>query len=88
MQAPLSLRLPLEVFHRIGDIGSASVDPCIDQSPVQQKASRTDEGAAAAVLAVAGLLAHDHDPCSRGTFAKDRLRCVPEKRASRADRRG
>src|SRR5207244_7210728 len=61
VHAALASRLPLEMLHRVGDVGLAPVDARVGEALVEDAASGTDERVPLAVFAVARLLAHDHD---------------------------
>jgi hypothetical protein len=73
--------LPLEVLYRVGDVDMVAVHARGLERPVEKPAGRADEGQAFAVLLVAGLLAHQHDPCVRIAGAEYRLRRVRPQRA-------
>jgi hypothetical protein len=76
VQATLAARLPFEMLHGVGHVERAAVDAGGLQRAVEQAPGRADEGQAAAVLLVAGLLAHQHHAGVRIAGAEDRLRRV------------
>src|SRR6202008_1451678 len=76
VQPPLAPRLPLEVLHRIRDIGPGAIDSGLAQALVQDAARGPDERMAFPVFHVARLLAHEHDAGARIALAEDRLRRI------------
>jgi hypothetical protein len=82
MNPSFALRLPLEVFHNIGEIALRLGDPGISKSPEKQLTSRTDEGFAPLILLISRLLS-DEDPSRiAASSTKDRLRRIPPERAA------
>ncbi len=73
VDAPLAARLPLEVLHDVGDVGPAPLDPGLLERLVEQASRRPDEGMAAEVFLVAGLLADEHGGGSAGALAEHGL---------------
>src|SRR5215813_14243495 len=65
--------LPLEVLHHVGDVGPTAVDSRRLQGLVEQLSRRADEGMSLPVLAVAGLLPHQHQLCAGRALAEHRL---------------
>src|SRR3546814_12890584 len=84
MQALLAARDPTEVLHRVGHEDPLAVDAGVGQRAPQQLAGRADEGMALDVLAVARLLANQHDVRLGGAFAAHRLGRVRIEIAGRA----
>jgi len=74
VNAPLASRLPLEVFDGIGDVRLLAIDARLQQSLVQQRSRRPDEGLAFPILFVARLLPHEYDFRVECTFSEDGLR--------------
>src|SRR5581483_6772619 len=70
----LPARGPLEVLHHVGDVGLSAVDPGLVEGLVEQAPGRADERLPLAVLAVAGLLADEHELCGARAGAEYRLR--------------
>src|SRR5688500_17015420 len=82
VQARLAAALELEMLDRIGDVDAAAVDAEFLQRAVEQLAGGTDEGMAAEVFLVAGLLADDEDARVVGAFAEHGLgRRLPQRAA-------
>ncbi|GAT33343.1 hypothetical protein TSACC_21758 [Terrimicrobium sacchariphilum] len=82
MNPSFAPRLPLEVFHNIGEIALQLGDPGISKSPEKQLTSRTDEGFAPLILLISRLLS-DEDPSRiAASSAKDRLRRIPPEQAT------
>jgi hypothetical protein len=65
VDAPLALRLELEMLHRIGDENLASVDAGIGERAVKDAARRPHEWLAGPIFLVTRLLAHQHQPRAR-----------------------
>ena len=63
----------LEVLDRVGDVGELAIDPGFLEGPVEQSTRRADEGLAAAVLLVTGLLTDEHDDGTGISGAEHRL---------------
>jgi hypothetical protein len=80
----LAARCPLEMLDRVGDVHASAVDAGSLEAIVEDSARRPDEWAALTVLAVAGLLADQHDRRVGGTVAEHRLRPVQDQVAGRA----
>ena len=70
---PLAARLPLEVLHRVGDVGLTPIDTGFLEGAIEQLAGRPDERPATQVLVVARLLTDEHDPRVSLAFAEDGL---------------
>ena len=70
---PLAARHPLEVLHRIGDVGVRPVDAGIGEGAVEQFPGGPDERPSLDVLLVARLPAHEHQRRAAGPLAEDRL---------------
>ena len=66
VDAPFAARLPLEVFHNIGEIHTGAVDPGLVERAIEQLPGRTDERVAGDVFGVAGLLTNHHHRRSGG----------------------
>ena len=81
VQAALAARLPFEVLHRVGDVEPGAVEPRFGQGGVEDAPRRPDEDVAFAVLGIARLLAHQHDPRARIALPEDGLRGVLPERA-------
>src|SRR5512144_361143 len=88
VDAPLALRLPLEVLDDVGDVGVAALDFGLLQRLVQDPPGWADERMALDVLAVAGLLADQHQPCPLEALPEDGLGPGLPERAGPAARRG
>src|SRR5437867_1915098 len=73
MDAALAARLPLEVFHQVGDISYTPIDSCFLERPIEQFAGATDERLASEVFVITGLLAHKHHLSFHRAFAENRL---------------
>jgi hypothetical protein len=71
---PLSPCLEAEVLDHVGDVGVAWGDPGLIETLVEDPARRADERVAFDVLAVAGLLADQHQRRRLRAFAHYRLR--------------
>ena len=68
MQPPLATLDVFEMFHRIGDIGGAAVDPGLLKMQIEQLARWPYERAAFLVLLLSRLLADDHESSILRTF--------------------
>jgi hypothetical protein len=84
MNSTLAAFFEFEVFDGIRNLDTQPVDACIAQGPIEQAASRADEGLSLTVLLVARLLADEHDGRRLRTFAEDGLCSVFVKIASPA----
>lgn len=84
VNAALAARLPLKVFHRVGDVDEVAIDTGFDEAAVEERASGSDEGVAFDVLAIAGGFADEHEARVRVALAEDGLRRVLVERASAA----
>src|SRR6266853_1310449 len=73
VQATLALLLPFEVFDGVRDIDMPAVDARLFERLVEHASSGADERFSFPVLAIAGLLAHEHDPGMLGALAEDGL---------------
>ena len=87
MQAPLSARLPLEVFDRIGDVALAPVNAGCLQSAIEKFACGANEGTSLSVFLVARLFANEDDFGASRTFTKYRLCSVSIEGTSSACKR-
>ena len=76
MLAPLSLRLPLEVLDRVGDIYLLARETRFGQSLVEHSARRPDERATGLVLEISGLFTDKDQNGIARPFAENRLRRV------------
>ena len=76
VQAALAAGPPLEVLDRVGQVDLAAVDLGTLQRLREDPSRRADEGLALDVLAIARLLADQHQPCLARALAEDRLRGV------------
>src|SRR2546429_4425420 len=74
VDATLAAWFPFEVLHHVRYVGLAAVDPSFFERAIQHLPGRTDERRTGHVLAVARLLADEHEPGSFGSLAKDGLR--------------
>src|SRR4051812_29150411 len=74
VDAPLSLRRPLEVLHRVRHVHALPIDARFDQRFVEEVPGWPDERLADLVLLITGLLAHEHDVRGAWSLAEDRLR--------------
>jgi len=73
MDAPLAAHRVLEVLDHVGHIHLAAIDPGLHQRLVEHPPRRAHERLALDVLAVAGLLAHEHHLRLLEPFAEHRL---------------
>jgi uncharacterized protein YceH (UPF0502 family) len=60
VQADLAARFPLEVFNRVGDVNSSSVNARFDQALVQKLARRPNKRSTREIFFIAGLLSDHH----------------------------
>src|SRR2546430_15834291 len=67
---PLAARLPLEVLHRVGDVGLTPIDTDFLRSPIDQLSGRPDQRPATQAPDVARLLSAEHDPRVSLAFAE------------------
>src|SRR5256886_2783758 len=74
VQATLALGLPFEVLDGVRDIDMRAVDARLLERLVEHASGGTDERFSFPVLAIAGLLAHEHDQGVFGALAEDGLR--------------
>ena len=84
MDAATATLLELEVLDHVGDVRLAACDPGGIEPTVELLAGRADERLALAVLLVAGLLAHEHQPRALQPFAEDGLGGAPPQVAAAA----
>src|SRR5437763_6189566 len=70
VNAPRTARHPFEMFDDIGDVSLLAVDPRLHETAVQQPSRWSYEGVAGKILAVARLLADQHDPGSLRAFTE------------------
>jgi hypothetical protein len=70
---PFAAGLVPEVFDGVGDVGIAGGDPGLLEPLGQDTAGGPDERVALPVLAVTGLLAHEHQVGSAGALSHDGL---------------
>lgn len=87
VQPPLAARLVLEVLDGVGEIDRLAVEASRRQRLVQHAPGGPDEGTARHVLAVARLLADEHDGSRHRPLAEYRLRRVAIERAPPARQR-
>jgi hypothetical protein len=87
VQATLAPRSPLEVLDGVRQVDLAGVDLGGLQGAGENVPRRADEGFALDVLAVARLLADQHQLRLPEAGAEDRLRRVPPQRGSHGSRR-
>jgi hypothetical protein len=73
--------LPLEVLDRVGDEDLLTLDAGFHQHGIEETAGRPDERTAGAVLAIAGLLADQHERCRHRPLPEHDLGRVPVERA-------
>src|SRR4029453_10481694 len=69
--------LELEVLHDVGHVGLAPGDPGLLERAGEAAPGRADERMAGAVLAIARLLADEHQAGAGASLAEDRLRRMP-----------
>ena len=74
VNAALAARLPLEMFHHVGEVHQLPLDSRLLERPVEQTAGRADEWMACDVFLVARLLADHHDLGMPGALTENRLR--------------
>ena len=74
VDAPLAALLELEVLHDVRDVDAGTVEVGVVQRLVELAPRRAHERVALPVLAVAGLLADEHDPRLPRALAEHRLR--------------
>jgi hypothetical protein len=74
VEAALAACLPLEVLDRVREIHVAPLDLRVGERLVEDASGRSDERVAGEVLAVAGLLAHQHHAGRRRAFPEHGLR--------------
>src|SRR5436190_902827 len=76
VDAPLSSRLPLEVFHDVRHVDGTAIDASLLQRAVEQLPGWTDERTTSEIFGVARLLADQHQLGPARTLAEDGLRGV------------
>src|SRR6185369_777421 len=76
VQPQLAALQEFEVLHRVGDVVAHPRDAGVLERAVEELARGADEGLAGEILAVAGLLADEHDPRLRRALAEHGLRRV------------
>jgi hypothetical protein len=69
MDPSLAPKLVAEVLDGVGHVGGLGVDAGALQPLVENPPGRADEGVPGHILAVSGLLAHQHDRRPPGAFA-------------------
>src|SRR5256885_1382177 len=74
VQATLALGLPFEVLDGVRDIDTPALDARLLERLVEHASGGADERFSFPVLAIAGLLAHEHDLGVFGALAEDGLR--------------
>jgi hypothetical protein len=84
VQPALAAGTPLEVLDRVGQVDLLALDLGALERPREDAAGRPDEGLALDVLAVAGLLADQHQLRLAQAGAEDRLGRVSPERAAAA----
>src|SRR4051812_46261399 len=88
MQAALSAPPgPFEVLAHIGPVGLAAVDPGLLERLRQDLAGRPHERLAGTILAIAGLLAYQHQACPWRSLTEHRLRSGAPQRTGMTGRR-
>lgn len=65
-----------KMFNRIGDVASLSFDPDFTEAPIEELASRADQGAASDIFLVAGLFGNEENSGINGSFAENGLCCI------------
>src|SRR3984893_9911578 len=73
VQATLPLRFALEVLDGVRDVDASTIDARFLERLIEDAPGRTDEGLAFDILAIARLLAHEHDLGMLRPLAKDGL---------------
>jgi hypothetical protein len=74
MKSPLAAFFEFEVFDGIRSIDGQPVDACVAEGPIEQAASRADEGLSLTVFVVARLLADEHvGRCLRALAEDERV---------------
>ena len=73
MHPALPPRLPVEVLHNIREVDVVAWDAGFRKRSVQQRSGRSDEGTAAEILAIPGLLTDQHDRGVRQAFTEHGL---------------
>jgi len=73
VHAPLAAHLELEVLHRVGDVEPVAAPAEFLQGAVEHPARRPDEGPPLEILAIARLLADQHQLRPRRAFPPHRL---------------
>src|SRR5262249_5378917 len=84
VKPPLAAHFVLEVLHRVGDENLGPRNSRIRQRPIENAPGGADEGLAAEVFLVAGLLADQHDVGGFAPLARYRLRRILVERAAPA----
>src|SRR6185503_543503 len=76
VDSPLAalVRSPVEMLHSVGHVHFGAVDSCCGESLVENSSRRANEGMAAKVFLVTGLLADQHDGGSLCSFSENGLR--------------
>ena len=74
VNAAFAARLPLEMFHGVGDINFATVNTCGLERFVENASRGSYERLASKILFVAGLFADEHHASVLRAFAEDSLR--------------
>src|SRR5438270_8271664 len=77
MDAAFAARLPFEMLDDVRNVDGLAIDARFREGFVEQRAGRTDEGMAAQIFLIAGLLADEHDRRGLLPLAEDRLRAGP-----------
>src|SRR5262245_37372333 len=73
VQPPLAALLVLEMLDRVGDEDLAAIDTRVGDREVEHAAGWPDKGMTLAILLIARLLAHHHDPRVLRPFARHHL---------------
>jgi hypothetical protein len=73
MDTAFAASLPLEVLHRVRQVGGRAIDPGIRERFVQQPAGRAHERLPCLVLLVSGLFSHEHHRPGLRALSEDGL---------------
>src|SRR5262245_47906204 len=74
VDAPLAARLPVEVFHDVGDVDLLTIQACRFERAIEQLTGGADERTARSIFLIPRLFADEHHPRPPGAFSEDRLR--------------
>ena len=73
MNSAFAARLPLKMFHRVGDVNLRAIDSSFLERAIHDFPSRTNEWFARHIFVIARLFANQHHRCALRPFAKDSL---------------